>query len=86
MMIKCHFSRLAGEKKAKVQDVANATGIHRNTLTKLYRETTGGIDFETIEKLCNFFNCRVGDLLEYIPEDEAGKAQEAPQPNHRVKA
>lgn len=30
----------------------------------------GHIDTRTIEKLCKYFNCQPGDILEYIPENE----------------
>ena len=32
-MIKCHLSRLMGERKLKIADVARETGLHRNTVT-----------------------------------------------------
>lgn len=67
-MIKCHLSRLMGERKMKVMDVARETGLHRNTITLLYRETATRIDIEAIDRLCKLFNCSVGDLLEFVPE------------------
>lgn len=65
-MIKCHLARLMGEHKMKVVDVARETGLNRNTITLLYKETAQRIDFETIEKLCDLFQCRVEDLLEKV--------------------
>ena len=64
-MIRCHLSRLMGEKKMKVIDVARETGLHRNTITLLYKETATRVDFETINKLCELFECQVSDLFEY---------------------
>jgi putative transcriptional regulator len=49
-MIKCHLSKLMGEKKLKIADVARETGLHRNTITLLYDETATRIDLDTIEK------------------------------------
>jgi len=63
-MVRCNLSRLMGEKKLKVIDVARETGLHRNTITLLYKETATRVDLETIEKLCQLFNCEVGDLFE----------------------
>ncbi len=65
-MIKCHLAKLMGERKMKVVDVARETGLNRNTITLLYKETAQRIDFETIEKLCDLFQCKVEDLLEKI--------------------
>lgn len=67
-MIKCHLSRIMGEKKLNIQDVANLTGIHRNTISALYNETNKRIDYITLERLCRSLNVQVSDLLEYIEE------------------
>lgn len=64
-MIKCHLSRLMGERKLKLADVARLTGLHRNTVTLLYNETAARVDLETIEKLCELFECKVENLFEY---------------------
>jgi len=58
-----------GERKLKISDVERATGLHRNSITLLYKETANRVELETIEKLCIFFNCEVSDLFEYIPEE-----------------
>lgn len=65
-MIRCNLSRLMGERKLKIVDVSRETGLHRNTVTLLYRETASRIDLEAIDKLCEFFNCEVGELLERV--------------------
>ena len=66
-MIRCHLSRLMGERKMKIADVARGTGLNRNTVTLLYNETATRLDLESIEKLCVLFDCGVGDLLEFHP-------------------
>ena len=66
-MIRCHLSRLMGEHKLKIAEVARETGLNRNTVTLLYRETATRIDLEAVEKLCHLFGCGVADLLEYVP-------------------
>jgi putative transcriptional regulator len=65
-MIRCHLARLMGERKMKIMDVARETGLHRNTITLLYKETAQRIDLEAIDKLCDLFECEVGELLEKI--------------------
>ena len=69
-MIKCHLSTLMGERKLKISDVERGTGLHRNTVTLLYKETANRIDLEAIDKLCKFFQCSVADLFEYVPEGQ----------------
>jgi putative transcriptional regulator len=53
-----------GERKLKIVDVARETGLNRNTVTLLYKETAQRIDLEAIDKLCELFECEVSDLLE----------------------
>lgn len=67
-MIKCHLARLMGEHKMRIADVAEATGLNRNTVTLLYKETAQRVELEAIEKLCKLFNCNVADLFEYLPD------------------
>ncbi|HHL33263.1 MAG TPA: XRE family transcriptional regulator, partial [Desulfobulbaceae bacterium] len=37
-MIKCHFSKILGERRMKMSDVIRHTGISRGTITRLYYE------------------------------------------------
>ena len=66
MPIKVHLSKLLGERKLRASEVARKTGINKNTLSALYNENVTGIKFDTMEKLCKFLDCKVGDLIEYI--------------------
>lgn len=68
-MIKCHLSRIMGEKKLRVADVARAIGVHRNAITLLYEETATRVDLETIDKLCEFLECEIKDLFEFVREN-----------------
>ena len=67
-MIKCHLSRLMGERKLKISDVARDTGLHRNTVTLLYQETATRVDLEAINSLCKFFDVDVGQLFEFVDD------------------
>ena len=71
-MIKCHLSRLLGERRLKISDVARDTGINRGTLTRLYHETAERVDLEALDKLCVYLNCTLQELLEFVPGAEAG--------------
>ena len=57
-------------KKITLDQVVQETGINRSTLSRLssvrgYNTTTDNID-----KLCRYFNCAVGDLMQYVPDEE----------------
>ena len=70
MSIKIHLGRLLGERKLRASEVARKTGINKNTPSSLYNEKVSGIRFDTLERLCKFLNCSIGELIEYIPEEE----------------
>ncbi|OJS98778.1 helix-turn-helix domain-containing protein [Marinobacter nauticus] len=67
-MIRCHLARLMGERKMKISDVLRETGLSRNTVTLMYRETAQRIDIEALDKLCRLFECEVADMLEFTDE------------------
>ncbi|NWO07143.1 MAG: helix-turn-helix transcriptional regulator [Alteromonadaceae bacterium] len=67
-MIKCHLSKLMGEKKLKIVDVARETGVNRGTITRLYHETASRVELETIDALCRYLDCGVGELFEFMDE------------------
>lgn len=67
-MIRCHLARLMGERKMRISDVLRETGLSRNTVTLMYRETAQRIELEALDKLCRLFDCDVADMLEFTHE------------------
>ncbi len=65
-MLKCNLSRIMGEKRLKIADVARETGINRGTITRMYNETATRLDVEAIDSLCAYLNVQVGELYEHI--------------------
>ncbi len=65
-MIKCHLSRLMGEKKLKIVDVARETGVNRGTITRLYHETASRVELDAVEALCRYLECEIGDFFELV--------------------
>jgi len=68
-MIKCNLSRILGEKKLKISDVARDTKINIGTLTRLYKEIAIRVEFDVLERLCTYLNCEIGELIELKPDD-----------------
>ncbi|MFW5388600.1 helix-turn-helix domain-containing protein [Yersinia sp. 2542 StPb PI] len=67
-MIRCHLARLMGENKMRISDVAKKTGLSRNTVTLMYKETAQKVDLEALDKLCVLFNCELSELLERVSQ------------------
>lgn len=58
-----------GTKKIKsIRQLSEETGISRLSLTKLYNGDAKGIEFSTLNTLCNFFNCSIEDIIEHVPD------------------
>lgn len=72
-MIRCYLSALMGIRKMKISDVARATGLHRNTITLLYKEEATRVELDVVEKLCKLFECQVGDLFELVESHDENK-------------
>lgn len=71
-MIKAKLGYLMLDHKIKsVAELSRKTGIHRDTLTKLYNETKiDTVSLGIMFKLCDFFNCGIQDLIEYTPDEK----------------
>ena len=68
-MIKCNLSVLLAERNLKITKVSNDTGISRTTLTALNNNSSQGVQFETLNKLCNYLNITPDKLFLYTPYD-----------------
>lgn len=62
-MIKSLLSVRMGEKRMKVSDVRKATGLPRSTISLLYHDNAVRVDLEALDKLCELFECEIGDIL-----------------------
>lgn len=71
IMIINHLPTLLAERRLKVADAVRATGVSKTTLHKIYNDQSSRIDFETIDKLCEYLEVEVGDIFEYIKQQEA---------------
>jgi len=66
--IKSNLSRILGERRIKMLELADNAGIAKTTVLSLYHEKAKGITFEVLEKVCAALNCQPGDLFEYVPD------------------
>lgn len=63
MVVKNNLRVLMAKKGVNIQDVSDATGLSRKSISKLYNEASIQITFDVIARLCAYFNCEVNDLL-----------------------
>ena len=61
--------RFADGKRFSIIEVATATGLSRVTLSKILNQKGYGTGTDTIDRLCDFFGCKVEDLMEHLPDE-----------------
>ena len=70
-MINIRLDYVLLDRRMKLKDLADMTGIAMNNLSVLKTNKARAIRFSTLEALCKALDCRPGDLIEYVP-DKAG--------------
>jgi putative transcriptional regulator len=56
-------------RRVTIQEVAEATGLNRMTLSKLANHHGANVHSEVIDKLCTYFACPVQALVEHVPDE-----------------
>lgn len=63
--------QFAEGRRLTINEVATATGLNRMTLSKILNQKGYGTGTDTVDRLCLYFNCRVEDLMEHVPDEAA---------------
>ena len=67
-MIIIKLDDLIWQNKTTAEEISKKTGLGSSTISKLRNSKNLNISLNTINKLCKYFNCKVSDLLEYMPD------------------
>lgn len=62
---------LRESRKLTYRTVAKETGLAIGTLTAYMTQNVNRFDKSTLETLCDYLSCNVGDLLSYSPDSPA---------------
>ncbi len=68
-MINVRLDYLLVDRRMKLKDLADATGLAVNNLSVLKTNKARAIRFSTLDSICKALHCTAGDLLEHIPDD-----------------
>ena len=77
-MIRFRLQELLAEKqfregkRATLTELSEATSINRVTLSKMVNQRGYSTVTENLDRLCKYFNCKVSDIAEYVPDNEVG--------------
>jgi putative transcriptional regulator len=71
-LITCNIRILMAQHKIDdIQELIKRSGLSRNAINRLYKGTDAEIEsssLKTLITLCKVFNCKLSDLLEYVPD------------------
>lgn len=68
-MINIRLDYVLLDKRMKLRELADITGIALNNLSVLKTNKARAIRFSTLEAICKALDCAPGDLIEYIPDN-----------------
>jgi len=69
-MIRIRLDYVLLDKRMKLSEVAEKTGIALNNLSILKTNKARAIRFSTLNALCKALNCTPADLIEYVADEE----------------
>jgi putative transcriptional regulator len=55
-------------RRITIQEVSEATGINRSTLSKILNLKGYSTGTDVLDKLCAYFGCRIEDLVEHVAD------------------
>ena len=70
-------------RQIQLLEIAADSGVGRMTLSKLLNHHGASIRTEYLDRLCRYFDCRVEDLIEHVPDDDVRSAADRKQPSRR---
>lgn len=68
-MIKMKLHIKLAEFKMNQKELAEKTGISKNTIGAYCNETNKHIVKDHLDIFCKLFDCKVEDIIEYVKED-----------------
>jgi len=68
-MINIRLDYVLLDRRMKLKDLAEATGLAVNNLSILKTNKARAIRLSTLNSICKALNCTVGDLIEYVPDE-----------------
>lgn len=64
MAVKNNLAILMAKKnKFKLSEIARETGLNKNTIMALRNNKASGIQYDTLETLCDYFGVDIGEFL-----------------------
>lgn len=70
-MIILRLDRMLAERKISSKELAGRVGISQVNMSRIKTGKVSAIRFSTLDAICRALDCQPGNVLEYMPDDEA---------------
>lgn len=70
-MIILRLDRMLAERKISSKELAERVGISQVNMSRIKTSKVSAVRFSTLDAICRALDCQPGDVLEYMPDDEA---------------
>ncbi len=74
MAIVVNLDVMLARRKMRLTELSNRVDISVTNLSNLKTGRARAIRFSTLEAICQVLECQPGDILEFIPDHEGGRA------------
>ena len=69
--IKIKIADVMKEKQISKTKLSYLAFLQLRQLNNLINEKAARVDFDVLARICNALDCRIEDILEYVPADQA---------------
>jgi putative transcriptional regulator len=76
--IRCRLSRIMGERRVRIAELARAARVNRNMVANLYYERARRVELGDVAAICEYLDCAVGDLFELVRAEGSRRRDRRP--------
>lgn len=70
MAIIIRLDRILVERKVQSNELAQKIDLSANNLSRVKTGKIKALRLSTLDSICRELNCKPGDILDYVPDDE----------------
>ncbi|MBQ8830700.1 MAG: helix-turn-helix transcriptional regulator [Clostridia bacterium] len=69
-MVVINLDVMMAKRKMSLNELSEKVGITLANLSILKNNKAKAIRFSTLDAICKALNCQVGDIIEFVPDEE----------------
>ena len=71
MAIILRLDRVMADRKMSLNELSERVGVSNVNLSKIKTGKISAVRFSTLNAICQALDCQPGDILEYMPDEDA---------------